>query len=109
MNKAENILNAIDIDCNDSHGNYEIVNYNDILEMIQNYPSAKGSACTIDAQKQLSEANKELEETKRKLMIISEEYEINEKRMRNIISTKNAQIEILQQTLIMATKTKYQL
>ncbi|QDP46382.1 MAG: hypothetical protein GOVbin1709_44 [Prokaryotic dsDNA virus sp.] len=59
--KAEDILNSIQIG-HDGAGqaDYDILNYEDVLEMIQNYPSARGNACTIDVQKELEATKNEL-------------------------------------------------
>jgi hypothetical protein len=86
--KAEDILNSIQIGhCGaGQEADYEILNYKDVLEMIQKYPSAKGNACTIDVQK-------ELEETKKRL--IEERHKTNYQ-----IDSLEEQVALLQDTII---------
>ena len=84
--KAEDILNSVQIGHGGEHSDYEILNYEDVLEMIQKYPSAKGNACTIDVQK-------ELEETKKRL--IDERHKANYQ-----IDSLEEQVALLQDTII---------
>ena len=73
--KTEDILNSIQIGHGGEHGDYEIVNYEDVLEMIQKYPSLKVNKCIGDLNNTIDKLNKE-----------------------NL--ALEAQVEILQQTII---------
>ena len=73
--KAEDILHAIQIGHGGEHSDYEILNYEDILEMIQKYPSVKANKCIKTLHNTIDKMNKEN-------------------------TGLEAQVEILQQTII---------